>query len=96
MIKERKLAIPYSTVFISQLSEETRYIIREDLRRYADENGERLAWDQETRDYSGMSRRFCDMDGIYQDTKLMFCKEGEDAEAYFHAHGNRPVKEQTR
>lgn len=82
MVKERKLAVPYPTVFIAQLPLETREIIREDLRQHAREMGYRLKWDPEAEDYVSMSRRFCDIDGIYMNTQLEFCEPGEDVEAY--------------
>ena len=78
MVKERKLAVPDPTIFIAQLSAGTRHIIREDLRQHARENGYRLEWDWEAKDYVGMARRFCDIDEIYKDTKLIFCEQGED------------------
>lgn len=82
MVKERKLAVPDSTIFIAQLSAGTRHIIREDLEQHARENGYRLEWDWEAKDYVGMTRRFCDIDEIYKDTKLIFCERGEDIEAF--------------
>lgn len=78
MVKERKLAVSDPTIFIAQLSAGTRHIIREDLRQHARENGYRLEWDWEAKDYVGMARRFCDIDEIYKDTKLIFCEQGED------------------
>lgn len=62
MVKERKLAVPDSTIFIAQLPAGTRHIIREDLEQHARENGYRLEWDWEAKDYVGMTRRFCDVD----------------------------------
>lgn len=82
MVKERKLAVPDSTIFIVQLPAGTRHIIREDLEQHARENGYRLEWDWEAKDYVGMTRRFCDIDEIYKDTKLIFCERGEDIEAF--------------
>lgn len=82
MVKERVLAVPYTTVFIAQLPRETKNIIREDLLQHAKENGYHLDWDPEAEDYVGMTRRFCDIDGIYNDTILKFCVPGEDIEAY--------------
>lgn len=82
MVSSRILAIPYETIFIAQLPEETRKIIREDLRQYAKEQGIRLEWDREAMDYTAMSRRFCDIDEIYSRTNLHFCKEGQDVEPY--------------
>ena len=35
MVKERKLAVPHTTIFIAQLPEETQQIIRADLMEYA-------------------------------------------------------------
>lgn len=78
MVKTRKLAVPYPTVFIYQLPEETQSIIRKDLERYAHENGSQLSWDGENNDYTAMSGRFCDIEEIYQDTTLHFCQTGED------------------
>lgn len=82
MVKERKLAVPNTTVFIAQLSEGTRNIIRKDLEQHARENGYHLNWDLEADDYVGMTRRFCDIDEIYKDTKLVFCEPGLDIEEY--------------
>ncbi len=82
MVKERKLAVPYTTVFIAQLPEETQRIIRADLMEYAREHNERLEWDPEARDYAGMTRRFCDIEEIYRDTDLIFCEPGEDVRDY--------------
>ena len=72
MVSNRILAIPYETVFIAQLPEATKKIIREDLRMYAKEQGICLGWDTETMDYVAMSRRFCDLDEIYARTDLQF------------------------
>ena len=80
MVKERKLAVPYSTIFITQLPAGTRHIIREDLRQHARENGYRLEWDWEANDYASMAGRFCDIEEIYKETKLIFCERGEDVE----------------
>ena len=96
LIRERKLAIPYPTIFLSQLSEKTKDIIREDLRPSAEENGCCLAWAWEADVYAGLSRRFCDIDDIYRGTQLTFCREREDAEAYFNEYGEKPLREQTR
>lgn len=82
LVKERVLAVPYTTVFIAQLSRATKNIIREDLMQHAKENGYHLDWDLEAEDYVGMTRRFCDIDGIYNNTVLKFCGPGEDIEAY--------------
>lgn len=82
MVKERKLAVPNTTIFIAQLSEGTRNIIRKDLEQHARENGYHLDWDGEANDYVGMTRRFCDIDEIYKDTKLVFCEPGLDIEEY--------------
>ena len=82
MVKERKLAVPNTMVFIAQLSEGTRNIIRKDLEQHARENGYHLNWDLEADDYVGMTRRFCDIDEIYKDTKLVFCEPGLDIEEY--------------
>lgn len=81
MIKERKLAVPYPTVFISQLPEATQIIIRKDLEQYARENGFHPAWDTENNDHTAMAGRFCGIGEIYQDTVLHFCQLGEDAGA---------------
>ena len=78
MVKERKLAIPFQTVYITRLPKETQDIIRSDMERYAREHGIILAWDAEAKDYVGMTRRFCDIDEIYLGTKLTFCDPGED------------------
>ena len=78
LVKTRKLAVPYPTVFICQLPEETQSIIRKDLERYAHENGSQLSWDGENNDYTAMSGRSCDIEEIYQDTTLHFCQAGED------------------
>ena len=78
MVKERKLAVPYTTILIAQLPEETQRIIRADLMEYAREHNERLEWDLEAQDYAGMTRRFCDIEEIYRDTALIFCEPGED------------------
>ena len=82
MVKERKLAVPHTTIFIAQLPEETQQIIRADLMEYAREHNERLEWDSEARDYAGMTRRFCDIEEIYKDTDLIFCEPGEDVRDY--------------
>lgn len=72
MVKERILAVPYTTVFIAQLPKETQDIIREDMKLHARENGYRLEWDAEARDYIGMTRRFCDIEEIYALRKWIF------------------------
>lgn len=82
MVKERKLAIPFQTVYITQLPKETQEIIRSDMERYAREHGIILGWDAEAKDYVGMTRRFCDIDEIYLGTKLTFCGPGEDIKAF--------------
>lgn len=82
MVKERKLAIPYSTIYIAQLPQATQNIIRGDMERYAREHGIILEWDAEAKDYAGMTRRFCDIDEIYMDTKLTFCDPGEDVKDF--------------
>ena len=64
MIKERKLAVPYTTIFIAQLPEETQQIIRADLLEYAREHNERLEWGPEVRDDAGLTKRFCDLEEI--------------------------------
>ena len=58
MVKRRVLAIPYSTIFICQLPEETQKIIRADLEECAREQEEELLMDEESGDYMGLSRRF--------------------------------------
>ena len=82
MVKERKLAIPYTTIFIAQLPEGTRKIIRKDLEQYAHERYEKLEWDAEAQDYAGLAGRFCDVEDIYRDVDLIFCEPGEDVAAY--------------
>ena len=42
MVKERILAVPYTTVFIAQLPKETQDIIREDMKLHARETD--TAW----------------------------------------------------
>ena len=78
MVKRRVLAIPYSTIFICQLPEETQKIIRADLEECAREQEEELLMDEESGDYMGLSRRFCDISHIYQHTDLVYCKPGEE------------------
>ena len=78
LVKTRKLAVPYPTVFICQLPEQTQSIIRKDLERYAHENGSQLSWDEENNDYTAMSGRFCDIEEIYANIDLHFCQTGED------------------
>lgn len=82
MVEERTLAVPETTIFIAQLPVETQHIIREDLRQHAREHGYQLEWDREAGDYVGMTRRFCDMEDIYNGTNLHFCEPGEDVEIY--------------
>lgn len=82
MVKERVLAVPDTTIFIAELPEATRNIIREDLRQHARENQYRLKWDSEAGDYAGMARRFCDISDMYMYTNLKFCEPGEDVVAY--------------
>lgn len=79
MVKKRKLAIPYTSIFICMLPQKTQEIIRSDIEEYARENGYLLLWDKEINDYVGMSGRFSHISEIYNDTILVFCKEGEDA-----------------
>lgn len=79
MVKKRKLAIPYTSIFICMLSQKTQDTIRSDIEEYARENGYLLLWDKETNDYVAMSGRFSHISEIYNDTILEFCKEGEDA-----------------
>lgn len=78
LVKTRKLAVPYPTVFICQLPEETQSIIRKDLEHYAHENGFQLSWDAENNDYTAMAGRFCDIEEIYANIDLHFCQTGED------------------
>lgn len=82
MVKERVLAVPDTSIFIAELPEATRNIIRKDLEEHAREHHYRLEWDRESKDYVAMSRRFCDMENIYTDTYLHFCETGEDIEPY--------------
>lgn len=82
MVKERVLAVPDTSIFIAELPEATRNIIRKDLEEHAREHHYRLEWDRESKDYVAMSRRFCDMENIYTDTFLHFCETGEDIEPY--------------
>lgn len=82
MEKRRALAVPYTTIFISELSEATRSIIRKDMEQYAREQGYQLKRDDVTKDYVEMSGRFCDIADIYRKTELCFCEEGEDLELY--------------
>ena len=62
MVKERVLAVPDTSIFIAELPEATRNIIRKDLEEHAREHHYRLEWDRESKDYVAMSRRFCDME----------------------------------
>ncbi|GAA6410241.1 hypothetical protein K040078D81_43580 [Blautia hominis] len=82
MVNKRKLAVPVTTAFICTLPKGTQEIIRDDLEAYAREHKITLDWDNEARDYIAMTRRFCDIDEIYDSTDLEFCDEGEDIEAY--------------
>lgn len=82
MVKERVLAVPDTSIFIAELPEATRNIIRKDLEEHAREHHYRLEWDLENKDYMAMGQRFYDIEGIYMGTYLHFCKEGEDVEAY--------------
>lgn len=82
MVKERVLAVPDTSIFIAELPEATRNIIRKDLEEHAREHHYRLEWDLENKDYMAMGQRFYDIEGIYMGTYLHFCKEGEDGEAY--------------
>lgn len=68
MVKERVLAVPDTSIFIAELPEATRNIIRKDLEEHAREHHYRLEWDLKNKDYVAMSRRFCDMEDIYMDT----------------------------
>lgn len=58
MVKERVLAVPDTSIFIAELPEATRNIIRKDLEEHAREHHYRLEWDRESKDYVAMSRRF--------------------------------------
>ena len=78
LVKTRKLAVPYPTVFICQLPEATQDIIRKDLEHYVHENGFQLKWDAENNDYTAMAGRFCDINEIYRDTIPHLCPPGED------------------
>jgi hypothetical protein len=80
-MKIRKLAVPYTTIFISQLPEETQEIIKGDLQHHAKKNGIILEKD-ENNEYIGLSGRFCDIEEIYSGVKLDFCEQGEDVKAY--------------
>ena len=82
MVKERVLAVPDTSIFIAELPEATRNIIRKDLEEHAREHHYRLEWDLENKDYMAMGQRFYDIEGFYMGTYLHFCKEGEDVEAY--------------
>ena len=82
MVKERVLAVPDTSIFITEVPEATRNIIRKDLEEHAREHHYRLEWDLKNKDYVAMSRRFCDMEDIYMDTYLHFCEAGEDIEPY--------------
>lgn len=82
VVKERVLAVPDTSIFIAELPEATRNIIRKDLEEHAREHHYRLEWDRESKDYVAMSRRFCDMENIYTDTYLHFCETGEDIDPY--------------
>ena len=76
MVKERVLAVPDTSIFIAELPEATRNIIRKDLEEHAREHHYRLEWDLKNKDYVAMSRRFADMEDIYMDTHLRFCEAG--------------------
>ena len=58
MVKERVLAVPDTSIFIAELPEATRNIIRKDLEEHAREHHYRLEWDLKNKDYVAMSRRF--------------------------------------
>ena len=45
MVKERVLAVPDTGIFIAELPEATRNIIRKDLEEHAREHHYRLEWD---------------------------------------------------
>ena len=45
MVKERVLAVPDTSIFIAELPEATRNIIRKDLEEHAREHHYRLEWD---------------------------------------------------
>lgn len=61
MVKERVLAVPDTSIFIAELPEATRNIIRKDLEEHAREHHYRLEWDLKNKDYVAMSRRFCEV-----------------------------------
>lgn len=83
MIEIRKLAIPYPSVRISELPHYTQYIIRKDLEAHAKENGYILEANPiYSKNYIALDGRFCDIEQIYQDTKLEFCEPGQDFAAY--------------
>ena len=52
MVKERVLAVPDTSIFIAELPEATRNIIRKDLEEHAREHHYRLEWDRESKDLS--------------------------------------------
>ena len=82
MIQRRVLAVPDPTTAIKDLTEETKNIVRSDLRQYARENSCRLKCDEETNDFADMSGRFCDIERIYRNTDVLFCKPGEDIDPF--------------
>lgn len=49
MVKERVLAVPDTGIFIAELPEATRNIIRKDLEEHAREHHYRLEWDWKIR-----------------------------------------------
>lgn len=51
MVKERVLAVPDTSIFIAELPEATRNIIRKDLEEHAREHHYRLEWDLKNKDY---------------------------------------------
>ena len=53
MVKERVLAVPDTGIFIAELPEATRNIIRKDLEEHAREHHYRLEWDLENKDGNG-------------------------------------------
>lgn len=58
MVERRGLPIPYSTIFICQLTEETQKTIRTDLEEYARGREEELLVDDESGGYMGYPEDF--------------------------------------
>lgn len=82
MVETRKLAVPYTTIFICQLPKATQEIIEKDCISYASEKGINLEWDHEAHRLKALTGRFCDIEEIYNFTQLEFCEPGEDIIAY--------------